>query len=239
MTTKDYLPWVVVGGYTVGGLLFYAANRLPGAVAKVLRVVASVVMAANTLFWLWVGAGPSGMVIILMVLVVVPFVLVVTTRLLGARRRARAAPGTELKPIWPRFIALAWAVPLGVYWLYLTLNPLLHLVGLSDTVDFHVTGVWESPSPSTGTSDSSFVTGTYVLDGQEHTIERTYWMTFGGLPHHNDTIRAGIAPLWPHTVFESTQAAVAFLLLGTLIVLPMTVAIGGLALTGKLPFRKR
>jgi hypothetical protein len=238
VTTKDYLPWVVVGGYAVGGLLVHVANRLPWALAKkVLKPFAIALMVVDTLFWLWVGAGPSGMVIILMVLVVVPFVLVVTTRLLGARRRARAAPGTVLKPVWPQFIALAWAVPLGVYWLYLTLNPLLHLVGLSDTVDFHVSGVWENPANSD--TSSSFITGTYVLDGQEHLVERTYWMTFGDLPHHSDTIRVGIAPLWPHTVFESAQAAWAFLALGTLVVLPMTVMIGGLALTGKFPFWKR
>ncbi|MFD1048325.1 hypothetical protein ACFQ1S_23695, partial [Kibdelosporangium lantanae] len=86
MTTKDYLPWVVVGGYVVGGLLVYAANRLPRPVAKkVLKAVGVALMVVDTFFWLWWGAGPSGTVIILMVFVVVPFVLVVVTRVLGAR----------------------------------------------------------------------------------------------------------------------------------------------------------
>lgn len=237
MTTKDYLPWVVVGGYTVGGLLLYAANRLPGtALRKVLRPVAIALMVADTFFWLWVGAGPSGMVIILIVFVVLPFALVVVTRVLGERRRARAAPGATLEPVWPRFVALAWAVPLGVYWLYLTLNPILHLVGLSDPVDLHVTSSFEGTTGDHGQWAS--ITGTYDLDGERHLVD-SWWITFGGLPTRGDTIRVGIAPLWPHTVFESGQAAVAFLLLGTLVVLPMTVAIGSLALSGKLPFRKR
>lgn len=202
------------------GKIDVRANRLRFW-ARALIWAAVVVGVGTTVTWLVAALDPSEILeLLLWVVAVVLFGLIFAF--------AMTTESLAKKFVWGGFTLILAAD----FWFF-TLSPLLYLVGLVRTVDFHVTASFVTTASNRSASGSSTVQGDYLLDGAMHHAD--FWSVgWGPMPAEGESIRVGVSPVWPTQIIESTQAAWIMIAFGVGIPL----LIGGILL-GSVTFAER
>ncbi|EHR59413.1 hypothetical protein [Saccharomonospora cyanea] len=144
---------------------------------------------AVSVFWGVVSVGWGKLLVIIGMLIVAPAVVSFVVALIAAVRRER---GEGPSPV-PWMLAVGAGVVLLVVSANLTVNGLSTFAGYAPETQLHVTDRYGG-----GKKSGSRVSGTYVFDGEEHSIDNADWGGDGVAPEKGAVVDMWVGPLWPH-----------------------------------------
>lgn len=231
MTFIDYLPGIIVAGYALTGVLAWAASKLharlprerstdglpgppPPAGAAPIAPQAGLDAGEKSrirrwrrsAIWAAVIVGLATTVVWLVAAIDLSGILTTTGVFLGLIVFALAmAYAMDTESGAKKFFGTIVAVILTANFWFLTLAPLLHVLGLAKNITITVTSSSAGLMHSrTGTASS--VQGTYSLDGAGHRAD-FIWLGWHNLPQAGDRVAAGISPVWPHQIYATSLGA--------------------------------
>jgi len=211
MSVLDHFLVAVIG-YVLAIVLLSAGIRLARAetlprrrIGVALRVAAGVVTTVVTTSWLLPASLSGGLVggifMFVFLFVFVPFVVIYTGQVLGRMRRRRGQG-----PIWTAVLVGAFAVVCLVPGAKVAADGLIHLTGLAQPVELHVTDVDRFIRTGNHVHFTS-VDGDYVLDGKSVHVDDSIWLSVHPQPAEGATIAVTISRLWPTIMIEDDSAA--------------------------------
>ncbi|NKQ56380.1 hypothetical protein HFP15_26225 [Amycolatopsis sp. K13G38] len=212
MSVLDHFLVAVVG-YVLAAVLQTAGIQLSHGETRPrrrtgvgLRIAAGVVTTVVTTSWLLPASLSGGVIggvfMFVFLFMFVPFVVIYVGQLLGRMRQRRGAA-----PIWPAVLIGAFALVCLVPGTKVAADGLMHLTGLAQPVELHVTKVVDRNVRPGKRAFLDDVSGDYVLDGRGEHVQDSVWLSWHQLPKEGATIPVTISRLWPSMMIEDDAAA--------------------------------
>ncbi|WP_007023253.1 hypothetical protein [Saccharomonospora iraqiensis] len=188
-------------------------DRDPGRrrLAATCTTLAWVLGVAVTITWLYAAVGIEGIITIVLVLVVIPFVVTFGGMLIGAARKRRS--GGPVDPIWPQLLLGGGGLVFLVIAVNLVVNSAAYFFDYGERVALRIT------SSFSGNSSRNTVSGTYELGGSEHYADQIWWLG-GAVPEPGTVVNLAIGPWWPYPFLTSTLDAALWMVIAAVLTVP-------------------